>query len=60
MSRTAKQQQERFRLFLASMAFANNRSFAVEMAAKGNRDAARFWGSAARRDWAVIQRLLTC
>ena len=60
MSRPAKNQQERVRLFYAAMRFASNRALAVELAAKGNRDGARFWGSAARKDWAVIQRLLTC
>ena len=59
MSRTAKQQQERFSLVRASMSFASNRAFAIELAAKGNREGARFWGSVARKDWDHLHQLLT-
>lgn len=59
MHRTTKQQQERARLYHASMAFAGTRLFAMELAKKGNRDSARWWGAQARSDWRALHHLLT-
>lgn len=58
MKRPLTKCTERLMIFRRAMQFAKTRAFAMEMAKAGNRDAARFWGRAARADWRAVSALL--